>query len=154
MDSNNENTIEILNDLIRINNDRIEGYNRAAKETQEEDEDLRILFHRMAGESRIYLKELTQEVQRLGGEPAEGTTGSGKLYRAWMEVKATFTGNDRKSTLSACEFGEDTAQRAYELALAEDDLPLGLAEFLSSQKAALKTSHDEIKRYRDEDSTG
>ena len=33
----NEKTIEALNTLITINNDRIEGYETAAKETEEQD---------------------------------------------------------------------------------------------------------------------
>ena len=32
-----EKTIEVLNTLITINNDRIEGYETAAKETDEQD---------------------------------------------------------------------------------------------------------------------
>jgi len=44
----NEKTIGVLNDLIRINNDRIEGYERAVRETNEGDMDLRNIFNRMA----------------------------------------------------------------------------------------------------------
>ena len=41
--SNNKETIEVLNDLIQINNDRIAGYEKAIKETKSEDEDLKVL---------------------------------------------------------------------------------------------------------------
>ena len=103
----NDNLVGVLNDLIRINNDRIEGYHRANNEARDIDADLRAIFTRMADESRQYASELTQEVVKLGGEPATGTTASGKIYRAWMDVKATFTGHDRESVLASCEFGED-----------------------------------------------
>jgi len=33
----NEKTIDVLNTLIQINNDRIEGYETASKETEEHD---------------------------------------------------------------------------------------------------------------------
>ena len=88
----NDNTVEVLNDLIEINNDRIAGYHRAIKETEGEDMDLKAIFNRMADESRQYIAELTQEVVKLGGQPETGTTNSGKIYRAWMDVKATFKG--------------------------------------------------------------
>jgi uncharacterized protein (TIGR02284 family) len=146
----NEKTYDVLNDLIQINNDRIEGYERAAKETATEDADLRSLFLSMASESRRYVNELNQHVAAAGKEPAEGTTGSGKIYRAWMDVKATFTGKDRKAILASCEYGEDAAQKAYDEALATDaELPTGLRQLITDQKSSLRTSHDKIRRMRD-----
>ena len=48
-----QETVEILNDLIEINNDRIVGYEKAIKELkQDEDTDLRGLFLSMIDESR------------------------------------------------------------------------------------------------------
>lgn len=147
----NDNSVEILNDLIRINNDRVEGYKRAIKEADASDVDLKAIFQRMEDESRQYLAELNREVVKLGGEPASGTTASGKIYRAWMDVKATFTGSDRLTVLENCEFGEDAAQKAYNEALESDhdELSLDLRQLISNQKASLKVSHDTIKRYRD-----
>jgi len=146
----NKELIEVLNDLIRINNDRTAGYTRAAEDTKIVDVDLRTIFERMADESRQYAIELTSQVGRLGGEPATGTTASGKIYRAWMNVKDMFTGKDRHSLLASCEYGEDAAQRAYEDALASDaPLSTDIRQLITSQKASLRNSHDMIKRYRD-----
>lgn len=146
----NENLIEVLNDLIRINNDRIEGYHRATDEAKDIDVDLKAIFNRMADESRQYASELTQEVVKLGGEPATGTTTSGKIYRVWMDVKATFSGKSRQAVLENCEFGEDAAQKAYNSAL-EDDATMSsdVRQLITNQKSSLKTSHDVIKKYRD-----
>ena len=55
----NERAIEVLNDLIRINNDRIEGYEKAVDKANETDMDLRSIFNRMAQESRKYANEVT-----------------------------------------------------------------------------------------------
>jgi uncharacterized protein (TIGR02284 family) len=146
----NENLIEVLNDLIRINHDRTEGYAKAADNARDIYVDLRAIFNRLGNESREYASQLADEVLHLGGEPAEGTTASGKIYRAWMDVKATFSGKDRTSVLAACEYGEDAAQRAYETALASDvEIPAGIRQLIATQKSALRTSHDLIKKYRD-----
>ncbi len=143
-------TAGVLNDLVRINNDRIHGYEKAADECKAEDVDLKALFTKMASESRDYKAELSSEVGKLGTEPASDTTQSGKIYRVWMDVKATFTGKDRHAILSSCEFGEDAAQRAYDLALSSDaELPADIRQIIMNQKTSLKTSHDEIKRLRD-----
>lgn len=146
----NDNLIEVLNDLIRINHDRVEGYERAIKEAKDSDADLKAIFSRMAQESKQYAAELTKEVIRRGADPAEGTTNSGKIYRVWMDVKAKFTGHDRKAVLENCEFGEDAAQKAYDLALKSDaEMPAEIRQLITNQKSALKTSHDTIKKYRD-----
>ena len=44
--------VEVLNDLVMINNDRIAGYERAIKELKENDDDLKSLFDQMIIESQ------------------------------------------------------------------------------------------------------
>ncbi len=140
----------ILNDLIRINHDRVSGYQKAVEELKDGDADLKTLFQRYITESRQYAQELTSEVSRLGGEAADGTTNSGKIWRVWMDLKAAIAGKDRKTILENCEFGEDAAQKAYDLALNADvELDPSLRDLIVAQKAKLKTGHDEVKRLRD-----
>ncbi|MEJ5993611.1 PA2169 family four-helix-bundle protein [Pedobacter sp. Du54] len=140
---------EILNDLIQINNDRIAGYERAIEELKPEDADLKTLFVKMIGESHKHKMDLATEVQAQGEEIETGTTSSGKIYRAWMDVKAVFTGHDRKTVLNNCEFGEDAAQKAYKMAIEEEGLSASIKDLITTQKAALRISHDEIKALRD-----
>ena len=147
----NKKVVTILNDLIEINNDRVVGYQKSIDELKPEDADLATLFRRYIQESRGYAEELRHEVTRLGGEPTEdGTTNSGKVYRVWMDLKAVVTGHDRKTVLANSEFGEDAAQKAYDMALNGDtELEMPLRELLVAQKAKLKVGHDEVKRLRD-----
>ena len=146
----NEKTTEILNDLISINNDRIDGYNKAEKETSDTDADLQTLFRQMASESRSYVNDLSKYVASAGDQPTDKTSLSGKIYRTWMDMKATFTGKDRKAILASCEFGEDAAQKAYDQALSSDaELPAEIRQLIMDQKSSLKKSHDYIKSLRD-----
>ena len=140
---------EILNDLIQINNDRVAGYEKAIEELKSEDADLKTLFVKMIGESHKHKMALATEVQALGEDAESGTTNSGKIYRAWMDVKAIFSGHDRKTVLNNCEFGEDAAQKAYKMALEEEGLSADLRSLITEQKADLRVSHDEIKALRD-----
>jgi uncharacterized protein (TIGR02284 family) len=146
---NSQIKAEVLNDLIEINNDRITGYERAIEELELKDTDLVSLFREMIQESESYKQELTSEVQNTGAEVEEGTTVSGKIYRAWMDVKAMFTGNDRKTILANCEGGEDAAQKAYRSAIEENDLGFETIALLKKQQASMKLSHDKIKALRD-----
>ena len=146
----NDKVVGILNDLIRINHDRVVGYEKAIDELKDEDADLKALFRRYITESREYGQELTSEVTRLGGDQADGTTSSGKVYRVWMDLKAAVTGHDRKTVLDNCEFGEDAAQKAYDTALNSDvEMEPSLRDLIVRQKATLKAGHDEVKRLRD-----
>jgi uncharacterized protein (TIGR02284 family) len=146
----NEKVIGVLNDLIRINHDRVVGYEKAIDELKDEDADLKVLFQRYIMQSRECSQELTTEVSRLGGNPADGTTNSGKVYRVWMDLKATVTGHDRKTVLDNCEFGEDAAQKAYDTALNTDvDMEPSIRDVIVREKAILKSGHDEVKRLRD-----
>lgn len=150
--TNSQETIEILNDLVQINNDRIVGYERAIKELKnEEDGDLRELFLSMIDESRRIKLDLANEVQTLKGTAEKGTTASGKIYRAWMDVKAIFSGHDRHTVLTNCEFGEDAAQKAYKTALESTELPAFLRDTIIEQQEALRLSHNEIKALRDQE---
>lgn len=142
-------TVSVLNDLVAILNDRIEGYTKAKSELEGKEADLNQLCLDLIDESRQLRLELGSEIEHLHGETATDTTTSGKIYRVWMDIKATFTGSDRHSVLAACEYGEDAAQKAYKAALAEEDLPANIRSMIEKQKGILKASHDKVKALRD-----
>ncbi|HTH82336.1 MAG TPA: PA2169 family four-helix-bundle protein [Mucilaginibacter sp.] len=148
---NNKATIETLNDLVQINNDRIKGFEKAIKETTEanNDQELIAVFNNKILESQQLKSTLTQEVQVLGGDAATDTSVSGTIHRTWLQVKATFTGHSEKSILEECEFGEDAIKKAYQSALDEERLPAYIRDILNDQKAIIDQSHDEIKALRD-----
>jgi uncharacterized protein (TIGR02284 family) len=67
-----------------------------------------------------------------------------------MDLKAAIAGKDRKTILDNCEFGEDAAQKAYDMALNADvEFEPSLRDLIVRQKAVLKSGHDEVKRLRD-----
>lgn len=147
---NNAKTAEILNDLIKINRDRVEGYEKAIKELEKSDTDLNVLYQQYAEQSRGFVTQLSSEVSKLGEKSSNDTTLSGKIYRGWMDVKSTFSSDERKTTLESCEFGEDAAQKAYKEALSVSSaLPTNIAGTVSRQQAELRSAHDTIKRQRD-----
>jgi uncharacterized protein (TIGR02284 family) len=147
---NNDEVIDLLNDLICINNVRIEGYEKASEELKPtKDADSFMLLDR-AQESRVFRNELIPAVVRLGGKPAENSTAAGKLYRTWMDLKTTFSGGSAKSIFELCEKGEDAALQAYNDALQENvNFPTEIHQMLSRQKLIIQEAHDTIKRKRD-----
>ncbi|GAA4085637.1 PA2169 family four-helix-bundle protein [Mucilaginibacter panaciglaebae] len=148
---NNKATIETLNDLVQINNDRIKGFEKAIKETTEanNDQELIAVFNNKILESQQLKSTLAQEVQVLGGDADTDTSVSGTIHRTWLQVKASFTGHSEKSILEECEFGEDAIKKAYQSALEEEGLPAYIRDILNDQKSIIDQSHDEIKALRD-----
>jgi uncharacterized protein (TIGR02284 family) len=141
----NEETIEILNSLVTINNDRIEGYETALKETEEME--LKSLFGRFISTSKLNRQELIREVNVLGGTESTGTKISGKFFRVWMDLKAALTGKDRKAILDSCEFGEEKARDVYKEVLDDkmNQLSEKLVSMINAQKQLLQADRLQVK---------
>ncbi|MGF7040319.1 DUF892 family protein [Mucilaginibacter lappiensis] len=146
-----EKAIDVINDLIKINNDRVAGFEKAGADLQNDDNGLIAVFNKLAGESQQYVAELTDIAQQYGIEPAEGTSTSGDLHRAWIDIKATFTGHDLLAVLNECERGEDAAKAAYRDALdPENRMEFELTQVLQRQQQGINEGHDLIKSLRDQ----
>ncbi|MEO6132449.1 MAG: PA2169 family four-helix-bundle protein [Saprospiraceae bacterium] len=143
----NDNSIDVLNSLITINNDRIHGYETAIDET--EDLDLKSSFASFIQTSRECKDELVSEVNKAGGKPDDGTRLDGKIHRAWMDFKALFTGKDRKAILNSCEYGEDVAVHTYEKAMKDADLDPEYLSIITAQYTKIKADHDKVRSMRD-----
>jgi uncharacterized protein (TIGR02284 family) len=141
---------EVLNDLIEINNDRSAGFERALKDLGDGDLDLKTLFEEYSAQSRQFSQELTALAAQGGADTETGTSATGTIHRAWIEVKALFSGHDRKAVLAECERGEDAIKKAYKEALTPDSgLSVVATQLVTTQAQAINQSHDRIKLLRD-----
>lgn len=146
---NQEKTTEVLNDLIQINNDRADGFDKASADIKEENIDLKATFEKLSGQSRKNVTELAGLVGKQGENPDTGNTILGSIHRAWIDIKASFGGNDRTSILEECERGEDAIKKAYKEALQENELGEQVRTVLLDQQQGINLSHDAIKALRD-----
>jgi uncharacterized protein (TIGR02284 family) len=138
-------TVDLLNDLVRVNNDRIAGYMKAIEELRPEDVDLNILFIRNIDQSRRFKMVLGTELQALGGDMEIGASLPGAIYRAWMDVNASLTAHSRHAILGRCVFGEDAAQKAYEAALNSEHIPAHLVSTILEEKKLLEQVQDQLE---------
>lgn len=137
----NKKTLHVLNDLIRINIDRISGYEKAAHEELTPEPEFRDLFYRLAIDSRANVNKLHAEVIRLGGHPVNQATITGKIYLYWLEGKNSFNGTDT----SACSAAELAVQKAYQQALDEEDrLPDEIYDLVETQLWGLERAHRQL----------
>lgn len=142
----NEKTIEVLNTLITINNDRIEGYKTAIEETKD-DEALKGSFLKFQQTSFDCNAILISEVQQLGGTAEDGTKNTGKIHRVWLDFKAMISGHDRKAILSSCEFGDEAAITTYKDVLEDDREHLSATQqtMVQTQLALITSDYDHVK---------
>lgn len=144
-------TTSAISDLIKINNDRSEGYKTAADETK--DNDLKAMFSKFSSQSKGFSDELRGYVTNKTTEEVakkDETTNSGKLFRVWMDIKAAITGKDRHAILASCEFGEDAALKTYDTVLEKPDgISTPALTKIREQRSQLKQGHDTVKAMRD-----
>lgn len=149
MKTTTEKCDKALREVMIINHDRTEGYARAAEDAK--DNDLKIIFTRFSTQSKTFSNQLKDFVGDWDKLPEDDKTKiSGKLYRVWMDIKAALAGNNRKSVLNSCEFGEDVAKKTYDDILNDtEDIPTDVIAVLRQQRMALQEGHDMIKSMRD-----
>lgn len=146
-----EKAIDVLNDLVKINNDRVAGFEKASENLEDDDRGLRPVFNKLAGESRDNAAQLAEKARQFNGEVPDGTSISGSLHRAWLDVKSTFTGNDLESILNECERGEDAIKAAYRSALEDSgELPYEVVQLIAGQQQGINEGHELIKSLRDQ----
>ncbi len=93
--------------------------------------------------------DLEAELHRAGMHDVKDSGSvAGTLHRVWGDVKAKLGGGDH-TLLETAEQGEDEAKKTYKDAL-EQDLPMPIRQLLTEQQAHVLTSHDFVKRHRDE----
>jgi uncharacterized protein (TIGR02284 family) len=144
--SNNEEIVDELNELVKINNDRIQGYMKAVEDN--DDPQLDGLFNEMIVQSQTFRSQLADHIVRIDGSAVSDATTtdlSSKVHRAWIDIKTAITGKDRDTVLSSVTFGENAAVEAYEDAIEDDDLPAYIKEDLMNQLTQLKAARDKME---------
>lgn len=143
--------IEILNDLIKINKDRVTGFEMIVHKEDDTEPEIRNFFYAGATESRSFINELHSELLKLGGAPVSVNTVGGRLYHFWLNLNVTFSGEDPQATLAACDAGGEAILDSYrEIPELRVDLPVNIKKLIENQEFALKRSQELIKKYRQE----
>jgi uncharacterized protein (TIGR02284 family) len=146
-----QGNIETFNDVIRAHTDRISEYQKATLSLKPQEAGLSTIFSEIIKESQQCIADLNSRLVSDGYIPEEHASIQGQLYRAWMDLKVTFSSNPNYSLLDICEKGEDAMMKIYHdalkhpVTLAPDDLSL-----LTAQQEIVTKTHDLIKTKRDQ----
>lgn len=138
---NQEKTVSVLNDLLQITNDRIEGFSKVEDKVWETYSGLKSDYDEMVANSQKMKSDLTSLITERGGQPDDTTTAAGAVHRAWIDVKNTFSGNKDEATLENVVFGEKAAIKAYDNALESGELCTESSRVVQDQLHHLKASY-------------
>ncbi len=142
-----EKTEKTLRDLIETLRDGHQGF--IELESNLKDPEARKVFREETLARAEFAGELENELHRLGVKDIKVVSSTAaKVHRAWGELKNRLGGGDH-ALLATAEKGEDEAKRAYEEALAGEDVPLPLREILLRQQRHILAAHDKVKALRD-----
>ncbi len=135
----------ILEKLIDLLKDSHQGFMDLGHHIQ--DESVKTFFLKETQERANFAGELENELHRLGEKDVhQSGMLSGKVHRAWGELKANLGGGDH-AILETAEQGEDAAKKAYKEAL-EQHLPGDIRDLLTRQQAHILASHDKVRDLR------
>ena len=138
--------IHTLKNLINVLRDGHQGFLELEKHLQ--DPVARTFFLKQSQERAQFAAELENELHHLGVKDVdEDGKISGKIHRAWGELKSKLGGGDHE-LLATAEQGEDEAKKAYREAL-DTHLPADLREVIARQQAEVQLAHDKVKALRD-----
>jgi len=142
--------VDTLNDLIKVCNDGVEGFQAGAEHSTVDMPRLKMFLMDRRQECVAAAEALSALVREQGATPTTSTTASGSLHRGWLNIKTTLAGNDNLAVLEECERGEDAAKAAYRKALAKD-LPAPIRAIVELQFQGVLRNHDLVKDLRDEE---
>ncbi|MDR4892196.1 MULTISPECIES: PA2169 family four-helix-bundle protein [unclassified Chryseobacterium] len=143
----NQKEISVLNDLLHITNDRMEGFEKVEGKVWEMYPDVKDEYDHMISQSKIMKNELINLITEKQGNPENSTSIAGAIHRTWIDIKNSFTmGNLVESTLGNVVFGEKAAIEAYQNAMDSGDLSEKGIKTVSEQLRKLKDSYQQFKK--------
>lgn len=151
MENSTQGMAGLLNQLVEINNDRIQGYETAISLLPTDKHySLQGIFEKYRDQSIQFKNDLKPLVVREGETPTEDTRTTGKLFRTWMELKSALAPHTAQSILESCERGEDEFRNVYkDIIQKAQQASIDLYSIIQSQANLQEMAHDHIKELRD-----
>lgn len=141
--NNQEKIISQLNDLLTKNYDAEKGYILAAEKVS--NTDLKGFLETRAKARYDFGHVLKDQITKLGGEPDKGPSIEGRIHRAWIGLKDTFTKGDH-AIYEECVRGEETFVEEYEDFLKDrEHLPETIVLILQEQLTEGRKALAEVK---------
>lgn len=142
----NQEETSVLNDLLHVINDRIEGFEKVEGKIWEGYPDVKPEYAKIISLTKVMKNELLNLITENGGEAADSGSVTGAIHRTWIDIKNSFTiGNTEESTLQNVIFGEKAAADAYQSAIDGGKLTPKSLDIVSEHLKHIKDSYHQFK---------
>jgi len=142
-----QETKDCLQELIQMNIDSRDGYQYAAKQTQ--DLTLISLFQQMAAERQAQADDLAAALTINAEKPCREGSYAAAMHRSWIAVREAFTNQNEYVVLCEAERGEDAIKNGYEQTL-KNHPGTAMNDVLQKHFEQVRIAHDRIRDMRDE----
>lgn len=139
-------TIDNLKDLVRINIDSAEGFEKAAELVDAPS--YTDLFHDAAGRRRAHAHELRDLLAMNEEDAADSGSIKAQVHRWWMSLRGKVEQDSVRTMLIEAERGEDVIKGLYEDAIHETT-GSAVNDVLHRQYREVKETHDRVRDLRD-----
>lgn len=112
--------VSVLNGLIETTLDSVDGYRRSAEEATQSR--FASEFMSRANEREQVVRQLQDEVRRLGGNPEDDGSVLAAAHRAFLTIRDRATGSDDAAVIAEVDHGETYLRGKWEAALKDDKL--------------------------------
>lgn len=138
--------VDLLNDLIRINIDRVKELRKRLKDVAK-DSQLVPLFKKFIEESYEFKAQLVREVLKKGGEVINKISGNtGRIYHSWIEFKNWLSQKKDVSVLERVKYNTMAALKVYkEAVFMIANIPADALDLIATQKALLRKGCETIE---------
>jgi len=147
MDTTYEKLVDQLEEILEKNIDAEKGYKKAAENAK--DIALKEFFERKANDRSGFNTALKSEMVVSYDEIDEDGSFTGTVHRAWMDVKAFFSGDNDEAMLEEAIKGDKAAVEEYDEVLKDTTLPANIATLVREQMIKIRTDLNNIKTLED-----
>jgi len=129
--------------LIRIAEERKEGYRKAAEKSTSEC--LIVLFERYAEQSECFFEELSQYIEDYHpDQETKRIPAYSESLKMWMDIHSALSINGENALLNACIRSDENAIEHYERAI-DHGIPMEMRSLVNRQYAEICKAVSNIK---------
>lgn len=136
--------VDVLNRLIALCHDGIEGYKAAAERTEKEI--YQRMFNEYVEQRQRFVNDLQKLVRNLGGNPEDSGSFLGSLHEGWLRFRSYLAGDEQEAhaVLEEARRGEEAVLEAYQEAF-HGELPESVRPIIRTHLSEINVAYERMK---------